>query len=164
MANKIKLSIEGMHCEACVRRVTNALNAVEGVRVESVEVGSGVAETYDVIVKPSDNTAYTIFAQAEDRTGFARGTLTPRIGLTASVPPMDPRPKRTMMDKGMGNMSGMKDMQMVNSSVPQKPPKSRDYDVFHGCRERNNGRHGHEQRNWHDAVSPNRAAKRRRKV
>jgi copper chaperone len=40
MENKIKLSIEGMHCEACIRRVTNALNSVEGVRVDSVEVGS----------------------------------------------------------------------------------------------------------------------------
>lgn len=40
MGNKVKLSIEGMHCEACVRRVTNALKAIEGVRVESVEVGS----------------------------------------------------------------------------------------------------------------------------
>jgi len=37
MRNKAKLSIEGMHCDACVRRVTNALNGVEGVRVESVE-------------------------------------------------------------------------------------------------------------------------------
>ena len=40
MENRAKLSIEGMHCDACVRRVTNALNGVEGVRVESVEVGS----------------------------------------------------------------------------------------------------------------------------
>jgi len=40
MENKITLSIEGMHCEACVRRVTNALNTVAGVRVDSVEVGS----------------------------------------------------------------------------------------------------------------------------
>jgi len=42
----------------------------------------------DVIVQPHDETAYTIFAQAEDRTGFARGTLTPRLGLAATVPPM----------------------------------------------------------------------------
>jgi copper chaperone len=36
----VRLSIEGMHCGACVRRVTNALSGVEGVRVDSVEVGS----------------------------------------------------------------------------------------------------------------------------
>jgi CopA family copper-resistance protein len=85
----------------------------DGNDVEPVEVDEfrmGVAETYDVIVQPQDEAAYTIFAQAEDRTGFARGTLTPRFGLTASVPPMDTRPNRTMMDMGMGNMSGMKGM------------------------------------------------------
>ena len=56
--------------------------------------------------------AYTIFAQAEDRTGFTCGTLTPRPGLSAAVPPMDPRPKRTTMDMGMsmGSMKGMSDM------------------------------------------------------
>lgn len=36
----IRLSIEGMHCGACVRRVTDALSRVQGVRVDSVEVGS----------------------------------------------------------------------------------------------------------------------------
>ena len=36
----IHLQIEGMHCDACVRRVTQALAALPGVRLESVEVGS----------------------------------------------------------------------------------------------------------------------------
>jgi copper chaperone len=40
MQDTLKLSIEGMHCGACVRRVTNALQAVAGVQVGSVEVGS----------------------------------------------------------------------------------------------------------------------------
>jgi copper chaperone len=40
MENTITLSIDGMHCDGCVRRVTNALNAIEGVRVDSVQVGS----------------------------------------------------------------------------------------------------------------------------
>jgi CopA family copper-resistance protein len=84
-------------------------NDVEPVEVDEFRIGN--AETYDVIVQPAANTVYTIFAQAEDRTGFARGTLTPRLGLAASVPPMDPRPVRTMMDMGM-NMSGMKGMDM----------------------------------------------------
>jgi copper chaperone len=43
MEQTVRLAIEGMHCEACVRRVTNALNGVKGVRVESVEVGSAKA-------------------------------------------------------------------------------------------------------------------------
>ncbi len=36
----IKLKIEGMHCGACVRRVTLALEKLDGVTVEAVEVGS----------------------------------------------------------------------------------------------------------------------------
>jgi CopA family copper-resistance protein len=66
----------------------------------------GVAETYDVIVQPKNNIPYTIFAQSEDRSGYARGTIAPRVGMTAAVPPMDPRPMRTMVDMGMGNMAG----------------------------------------------------------
>jgi CopA family copper-resistance protein len=81
-------------------------NDVEPVVVD--EFRMGVAETYDVIVQPTANDAYTVFAQAEDRTGFARGTLTPKLGLAAAVPAMDPRPRRTMMDMGMGSMAGMK--------------------------------------------------------
>jgi FtsP/CotA-like multicopper oxidase with cupredoxin domain len=77
----------------------------------------GTAETYDVIVQPREARAYTIFAQAEDRTGFARGTLAPRASMTAAIPPMDPRPMRTMKDMGMehGSMGGM---QMDHGSVP----------------------------------------------
>ena len=63
----------------------------------------GTAETYDVIVRPDADRAFTIFAQAEDRSGFARGTLAPRAGMTA-IPPLDPRPLRTMADMGMGGM------------------------------------------------------------
>ncbi|HEY4363835.1 MAG TPA: heavy metal-associated domain-containing protein [Bryobacteraceae bacterium] len=36
----MKLAIEGMHCQACVRRVEKALSAVEGAHVEKVEIGS----------------------------------------------------------------------------------------------------------------------------
>ena len=81
-------------------------NDVEPVTVDEFRIG--VAETYDVIVQPKDNAAYTIFAQPEDRSGYARGTLAPKTGMTAEVPPLDPRPMRTMIDMGMGNMAGMK--------------------------------------------------------
>jgi copper chaperone len=40
MQEAVALSIEGMHCEACVRRVTAALGKMEGVQVNFVEVGS----------------------------------------------------------------------------------------------------------------------------
>ena len=74
---------------------------VAPVMVEEFRIG--VAETYDVIVQPGD-AAYTIFAQAEDRSGYARATLAPRPGMIAAVPPLDPRPVRSMTDMGMGDM------------------------------------------------------------
>ncbi|WP_188427334.1 copper resistance system multicopper oxidase, partial [Asaia siamensis] len=74
--------------------------AVEPVRVEEFRIAP--AETYDVIVQPTDGRAWTIFAQSEDRTGFARGTLAPQKGMAGPVPPMDPRPVRSMVDMGMG--------------------------------------------------------------
>ena len=77
-------------------------NDVEPVTADEFRIS--VAETYDVIVQPTSDRAYTIFAQAEDRTGYARGTLAPRPGMTAAIPPMDPRPLRTMADMGMGGM------------------------------------------------------------
>jgi CopA family copper-resistance protein len=79
-------------------------NDVEPVVVDEFRIG--VAETYDAIVQPKDSAAYTIFAQSLDRSGFARGTLAPKLGMSAKVPPMDPRPLRTMVDMGMG-MAGM---------------------------------------------------------
>jgi copper chaperone CopZ len=36
----LTVTIEGMHCGGCVRRVTNALTSVQGTTVETVEVGS----------------------------------------------------------------------------------------------------------------------------
>jgi len=77
-------------------------NDVEPVTVDEFRIS--VAETYDVIVQPRAERAYTIFVQAEDRSGYARGTLAPRSGMTAPIPPMDPRPLRTMTDMGMGQM------------------------------------------------------------
>jgi CopA family copper-resistance protein len=82
-------------------------NDVEPVTVDEFRIGT--AETYDVIVRPDADRAFTIFAQAEDRSGFARGTLAPRAGLQGDVPPLDPRPLRSMADMGMGDM-GMGDM------------------------------------------------------
>jgi CopA family copper-resistance protein len=78
-------------------------NCVQPVAVDEIRLG--VAETYDVIVQPHDETAYTIFAQPESRGRYARGTLAPRTGMTAEIPPMDPYPLRTMTDMGMGGMA-----------------------------------------------------------
>src|SRR5690606_24287304 len=51
----------------------------------------------------SDDRAYTIFAQSLDRTGYARGTLAPRIGMQAEIPALDARPLLTMTDMGMAH-------------------------------------------------------------
>jgi CopA family copper-resistance protein len=93
-------------------------NDVMPVTVDEFRIS--VAETYDVIVQPKADRAYTIFVQVEDRTGYARGTLAPRPGMAAAIPPMDPRPLRTMTDMGMGGMDAgsMPGMQMNHGAMP----------------------------------------------
>lgn len=79
----------------------------DGVNVEPVTVDEfrfGPGETYDVLVQPKDDT-YTVYAQAMDRTGYARGTLATRAGLGAPVPALDPVEWLTMADM-MGAMGG----------------------------------------------------------
>ena len=41
----MRLSIDGMHCQACVQRVRKALEKVPGVEIEQVDVGSAVVKT-----------------------------------------------------------------------------------------------------------------------
>ena len=83
---------------------------IKPVRIDEFRIG--VAETYDVIVEPEDNTAYTIFAQSLGRSGYARGTLAPNATMVAEVPKVDPVPNLTHTDMGMdmSNMSGMSGM------------------------------------------------------
>ena len=62
----------------------------DGQNVQPVMVDEfrmGPAETYDVIVEPVEDRAYTIFAETTDRSGYARGTLAPRAGMSAEIPP-----------------------------------------------------------------------------
>lgn len=77
---------------------------VHPVTVDELRIAA--AETYDVIVEPSGQDAYTIFAQDMGRTGHARGTLAVRHGLSAPVPANDPRPLLTMEDMGHGDHAG----------------------------------------------------------
>ena len=98
----------------------------DGQNVQPVTVDEfriGVAETYDVIVEPGEDRAYTIFAETMDRSGFAAGTLTPREGMTAPLPERRKRPVLSMADMGMAGMDmkgmdGMKDMKMDMKSEP----------------------------------------------
>jgi CopA family copper-resistance protein len=81
--------------------------AADGQNIKPVTVDEfriAPAETYDVLITPDGEQAYCLFAQTIDRSGYARGTLTPNVQLTAAVPAMDPAPNLTHQDMGMGGM------------------------------------------------------------
>jgi CopA family copper-resistance protein len=78
--------------------------AADGQNVRPVEVDEfqiGNAETYDIVVRPTEDRAYTLVAEAVDRSGMGRATLAPRLGMTAEVPSLRSRPLATMKDMGM---------------------------------------------------------------
>ncbi|WP_152224436.1 copper resistance system multicopper oxidase [Pseudomonas sp. SCB32] len=91
-------------------------NDVQPVTVDELRIA--VAETYDVIVQPQEDRAYTFFAEAMDRSGYARATLTPRAGLQAEVPALRERPLLTMADMGM-NHEGMNHEGMDHDGMEQ---------------------------------------------
>lgn len=75
----------------------------DGQNIEPVPVDEfrfGVAETYDVIVTPDDDMAYTIVAEPIDRSGFATATLAPRHGMKGHIPKQRERALLTMADMG----------------------------------------------------------------
>lgn len=74
-------------------------NNVQPVPVDELRIA--VAETYDVLVQPKEDKAYSILAESMDRTGFARATLAPREGMVGEIPEHRPRPLLTMADMGM---------------------------------------------------------------
>ncbi len=87
--------------------------AADGQSVQPIETDEfqiGVAETYDVIVEPGRNEAYTLMAESMDRSGYAAGTLAVRPGLSASIPSLRHRPLLSMVDMGMEmeDVGGMK--------------------------------------------------------
>ncbi|MDQ2642164.1 MAG: copper resistance system multicopper oxidase [Pseudomonadota bacterium] len=77
---------------------------VHPVTVDELRIAA--AETFDVIVAPAGQEAFTLFAQDSARTGYVSGTLATRAGLMAPVPPLDPRPLLTMADMGMAHGAG----------------------------------------------------------
>jgi CopA family copper-resistance protein len=106
--------------------------ASDGNNVQAVDVDEfriGVAETYDVIVEPEDNTAYAIFAQSLDRSGYALGALTYDETSIAKTPALDSLPILSHADMGMNmaNMEGMDhsghDMSAMGSMSDKKPMK-----------------------------------------
>jgi len=97
---------------------------VRPVTVDEFQIA--VAETYDVIVIPTDERAYSFIGEAVDRSGLARATLAPREGMAAEVPPLRERPIATMKDMGMDmsgmNMSGM-DMSGAGGTIDLSAPE-----------------------------------------
>ena len=103
--------------------------AVSGQYVQPVvtdEFRVEIAQTFDVIVQPTESHAYTIFAESVDRSGYARGTLAPRAGMAAPVPMRRPRPTLLMADMGMAmeDMSGMDMEGMDMEGTPAGTPDS----------------------------------------
>ncbi len=98
--------------------------STDGQRISPVVVDEfriGPGETYDVIVELPDDQAYTIFAQSMDRSGYARGTLSPRGDMQAEIPKLDDPVLLELVDM-MGQMA-QKDgegnaMKMMNRKNP----------------------------------------------
>ena len=110
--------------------LTLTIVQADGQNVEPVEVDQfriAVAETYDVIVEPKDAAAYTIFAAAMDRSGYARATLAPRDGMTAPIPALAGRPILTMA--AMGGMDGMDDMGTMGDMGAMNHTAGMDHDM-----------------------------------
>ena len=106
--NASAMSIFNVRIPGLAMTVVNADG--ENVRpVETDEFQISVAETYDVIVRPTEDRAYTIVSEAIDRSGMGRATLAPRSGMAAEIPPLRPVPNLTPRDMGMahGGMAGM---------------------------------------------------------
>ncbi|MEN6318471.1 MAG: copper resistance system multicopper oxidase [Syntrophaceae bacterium] len=95
--------------------------AADGQNVEPLEIDEfrfGVAETYDVIVTPREEKAYTIVAEPVDRTGFALATLAPRKGMKGERPVPRARASLTMADMGMHHDAHGDAMNEADTSQP----------------------------------------------
>jgi CopA family copper-resistance protein len=78
----------------------------DGQNVEPVVVDEfriAPAETYDVVVTPREDKAYTVFAEPIDRSGYAAATLAPREGMRGELPEQRQRTVLTMEDMGMAH-------------------------------------------------------------
>ena len=130
-------------------------NDVVPVPVDQFRIG--VAETYDVIVRPREDRAYTIFVQSMDRSGYGRGTLAPRDGMEAPIPPMDDRPLRTMTDMGMPDMAPGQigaSPPDVSSRIGGLMPSMQGGHDMHDGHSMATARKGHQQKTEHPPKSP----------
>ena len=102
------------------KRLKMIVVQADGRNVEPVPVDEfrfGVAETYDVLVTPTEGKAYTIVAESIDRSGFAIGTLAPREGMKGLMPEQRPRALLTMADMGDMDMGDMDHNKMSDEEM-----------------------------------------------
>ncbi len=103
---------------------------VDGQHVEPVEVDEfqiAVAETYDVIVEPTEAQAFGIIGEAIDRSGLVRATLAPASGMVGAVPKLRARPLLGMKDMGMDHqMPAVLDLSQPDTSADHGSMKMRD--------------------------------------
>ena len=116
--------------------LTMTVVQADGQNVQPVTVDEfrfGPAETYDVIVQPTEDRAYTVFAEPMDRSGYARGTLAPRPGMQGEIPERRPRPLRTMEDMGMADHDNGHDTHAVEETAPHSSyGKTAEHGMMHG--------------------------------
>ncbi len=98
---------------------------IQPVEVEEFRIAPG--ETYDIIVEPQNENAYTIFAETMDRSGYALGALALKVESKINIPERRTRPTRSMDDMGMAmtmgadTMPGMKmEKEVSNNNKPVK--------------------------------------------
>ena len=104
-------------------------NNVQPVTVDEFRIA--VAETFDVIVRPKDDKAFSIIAESMARTAIARGTLAPREGISADVPALREPPLLTMADMGMAH-EGMDHGSMNHGTMPAGSHKMPDGSTMKG--------------------------------
>src|SRR3546814_20666137 len=75
------------------------------VPVKTDEFQIAVAETYDVIVTPAEDRAFTLIAEASARSGLGRATLAQRAGTVVEGPPLLPPPPAATTDMGTGDVA-----------------------------------------------------------
>lgn len=120
-------------------------NNVQPVKVDEFRIA--VAETYDVIVRPKEARAFTIFAASMGRSAYGRGTLAPRMEMAADTPALDPRPLLTMADMGMAHEGmdhgSMNHGKMNHGTMKHGSKKPMDHGKMAGPKKMDHSKMGH---------------------
>ncbi len=149
------------HFDVRIPGLTMRVVESDGITVEPVDVDQfriAVAETYDVIVEPNADRAYTIFAEAMDRSGYARATLAADKSFQAEVPNLSPRTLLTMED--MGGMHGHSEHESSSKPMPhdQHTNHQQTTESIHNDEAITNEPH-HQNHNFNDMPSDHSGAK-----